>query len=138
MMSIAQPKPFRKLLEGDTNRPIWLIWELLKILFCVLTRCFTGSSSWGSDHTFPALMLGLIEIPAELTPGLTRSYKRQGLELKEKFEKLLDASGDDDCSGVVVLHPAHPLTAPKHSQLLLFFFFNSKITSPLATCFYSI
>jgi len=70
-------------------------------------RLITGTS----DHTFPAVLLGLVEGITDFPPGRAAKWQRVGLELREQFQDLL---GDDG----ILVYPSYPVTAPKHNQPL--------------------
>ncbi|XP_061565484.1 fatty-acid amide hydrolase 2-B [Cololabis saira] len=85
-------------LMGETGRPAWPLWELLKSLI--------GKS----DHTMAAILLGVLET--------TRTSKASPfiIQQKEKLQKEMDALLGTDG---VLLYPSHPRVAPKHHHPLL-------------------
>jgi len=64
-----------------------------------------------SEHTFPAILLGLLEGVTDFPPGRAAKWARIGVELREEMQQLL---GDDG----VLVYPSYPVTAPKHNQPL--------------------
>lgn len=96
MLGAAQGKSsFRRAMQKDS---IWALWsEVFKSLF------------GASEHTIPALALGLIENLGAFTPKRTARAIEAGKALKQKLETALGDNG-------VMLFPSHTVTAPKHNQ----------------------
>jgi len=99
MVAVEQTVPFRVLL-GSEKRTVRCFWEALKI------------AMGGSDHTFPALMLGFSERLPEICTKRAHKFKEIGLSLKKKLNELLN--GD-----TVLLYPTHPVLAPPHDWPIL-------------------
>uniref|UniRef100_A0A8C5I0K7 Fatty-acid amide hydrolase 2-B-like n=1 Tax=Gouania willdenowi TaxID=441366 RepID=A0A8C5I0K7_GOUWI len=90
------PKPFAELMGGP-GPAAWPMWEFLKRLF--------GKS----NHTLPAIFLGLMEMTHPSKPSEFMIQQKQ--QLQRKMDELL---GTD----AVLLYPSHPKVAPHHHQPL--------------------
>ncbi|XP_052811555.1 fatty-acid amide hydrolase 2-like isoform X2 [Mya arenaria] len=100
-MTTAEGKNSFQALLGGENGKINPLVELLKWF----VHC--------SNHTLPAITLGLVE---SLNPLLEGSNKRslKGLEkLEEEMKEMLDENS-------VILYPTHPKIAPYHNQPILY------------------
>jgi fatty acid amide hydrolase 2 len=64
-----------------------------------------------SKHTFPGIMLALVEDVPKLMPARTKRFLQAGRELREE---LVSRIGDG-----ILLYPSHPTVAPKHVRPLL-------------------
>jgi len=64
-----------------------------------------------SDHTFPAVLLGLLEGVTDFPPGRAAKWRKVGLELRTQVHDLLRDDG-------ILVYPSYPVTAPKHNQPL--------------------
>lgn len=101
MMSSAAQKPFCFYM-GNLEAAVNPYWELMKS--CVGL----------SNHTIPAIGLGILEKVESLTPkGVLESFLQMGDELRQELESVLGEDG-------VLLYPSHPSTALNHNQPLLF------------------
>ncbi|MBN1946043.1 MAG: amidase [Bradymonadales bacterium] len=98
MMSLAGGPTFKEHMGGGT--PIKAGRELLRWL------------AGRSDHTFPAIGLGLVESAESLFPGRSASWMRHGQALRRKLTQLLGNDG-------LLLYPPYPEPAPKHNRPLL-------------------
>ena len=98
MMHLAAETPF-SVHMGDGEK-VHCMGELGKLLF--------GQS----QHTLPAVVLGLIEAVSDFPPGRARKFHQMGLDLRAE---MLDLLGDDG----LLVYPSYPVTAPKHRQPLL-------------------
>jgi len=80
-----------------------------------------------SEHTFPLVLLSLLERIPELTPKRTMRLRNDALTLKCQLEDLL---GDDG----VLITPTYPTVAPKHYKAMLppFNFVNCAIYNALS------
>lgn len=101
MMSSAAQKPFCFYL-GNQEASVNPYWELMKA--CVGL----------SNHTIPAIGLGILEKVESVTPkGVLESFLQIGEELRQELESILGEDG-------IVLYPSHPSPALNHNQPLLF------------------
>ena len=101
MMSSAAQKSFCFYM-GNQVSPVNPFWELLKS--CVGL----------SNHTIPAIGLGLLEKFESLTPrSVSESFIQMGEELRLELESILGEDG-------VLLYPSHPSVALDHNIPLLF------------------
>ena len=67
-----------------------------------------------SNHTLPAIGLGMLEKFESLTPkSVSESFIQMGEELQQELESILGEDG-------VLLYPSHPSTALNHNMPLLF------------------
>ncbi|XP_041354859.1 fatty-acid amide hydrolase 2-A-like [Gigantopelta aegis] len=98
-MATAHGTPFASLMAEETGS----------------VNCATELLKWvvgRSDHTLPAIGLGLVE----KLDYLRESYHPKFLDMLEKLElKLQEMLGDNG----VLLYPTHPVIAPYHNQPLL-------------------
>lgn len=62
-----------------------------------------------SDHTFPAILLAMLEKLSKLTPGRNAKMIAMGKELKEELVDLIGPSG-------VMLYPSYATVAPVHHK----------------------
>jgi len=86
---------------GNDKREINPVWETIKWLF------------GASDHTLPALALGLVEkIPKTVSPETVKGFIQEGLALKAELQEILGEKG-------ILLFPSHAKVAPFHHQPLL-------------------
>ncbi|MCB1152353.1 amidase [bacterium] len=65
-----------------------------------------------SNHTFPAIMLGITEAFEHLFPGRIRKFFRLGQELREEMNELVGPKG-------IFLFPSHAYPAPRHNYPLM-------------------
>ncbi len=93
MMHLAHPQPFA--VQLGQGRRISVVWELIK-------WCFGKSA-----HTFPALILALVEA----LPMPNGIFAKQGRQLREE---LIQAIGEDG----VLLYPPYTRAAPRHNHPL--------------------
>lgn len=101
MISSAAQKPFCFYL-GNQEASVNPYWELMKA--CVGL----------SNHTIPAIGLGILEKVESVTPkGVLESFLQIGEELRQELESILGEDG-------IVLYPSHPSPALNHNQPLLF------------------
>ena len=101
MMSSAAQKSFCFYM-GNQEAAVNPFWELMKS--CVGL----------SNHTIPAIGLGMLEKFESLTPkSVSESFIQMAEELRQELESIL---GDDG----VLLYPSHPTTALNHNVPLLF------------------
>ena len=101
MMSSAAQKSFCFYM-GNQEAEINPFWELLK------------SCARLSNHTIPAIGLGMLEKFEALTPKrVSESFIQMGEELREELESILGEDG-------VLLYPSHPSVALNHNLPLLF------------------
>ena len=101
MMSSAAQKSFCYYM-GNQKSPVSPFWELLKACIGL------------SNHTIPAIGLGMLEKVESLTPkSVSESYIRMGEELRLELEAILGEDG-------VLLYPSHPSVAVNHNIPLLF------------------
>uniref|UniRef100_T1JFB4 Amidase domain-containing protein n=1 Tax=Strigamia maritima TaxID=126957 RepID=T1JFB4_STRMM len=98
MTGAGAPKFCEELVErkGKLN----CFWELLK-WFC-----------WCSDHTLPAISLGIVEKFSGPETRMYDSFMNMYTDLSKEFDDLLGSNG-------VFLYPTHPRPAPYHNQPLL-------------------
>ncbi|RMF16888.1 MAG: amidase [Candidatus Dadabacteria bacterium] len=92
------PSSFRTNLQRPRLRDLWAQTALW------LAR--------NSEHTIPALILGLVENLGDLAPARKRAAIEAGLELRETIERDLGDNG-------IMLYPSYVRPAPKHVQPLL-------------------
>lgn len=75
-----------------------------------LLRLATGRSS----HTFPAVMLAVLERLTDLAPGYNEEMMARGRALKAELDALLSIEDGP----VIMLYPSFPCAAPRHDLLL--------------------
>ena len=99
MLRLAGGPSFKSLMGGgpEVNAPA----ELLR---------WFGARS---DHTLPAIGLGLLESLEGLAPGRSAHWMRRGLALKQELATLLGNDG-------LLLYPPYTRPAPRHRTPLLF------------------
>ncbi|GLD53845.1 fatty-acid amide hydrolase 2 [Lates japonicus] len=90
------PLPFAMLM-GESGRPVWPLWELLKWMM--------GKS----EHTMAAIGLALLEMTHVSKPSAFIIQQKE--KLQKEVEELLGTDG-------VFLYPSHPRVAPKHHHPL--------------------
>ena len=96
-MSCEKAEPFRKTIRENLGFML-ILWEVLKSIFGF------------SVHTFPALLLALVEeIPTKYFPDTDRKLKLLGDSLKAKLHKQLD-------EGCVLITPSVLTPAPLHGE----------------------
>jgi len=101
MMCSAAQQPFCFYM-GNQESTVNPFWELLKS--CVGL----------SNHTIPAIGLGMLEKFESLTPrSVSESFIKMGEELRLELESILGEDG-------VLLYPSHPSLALNHNVPLLF------------------
>ena len=66
----------------------------------------------GSNHTFPAIMLGLLESLGDYMPGYQKRFAKEGERLKQDLAHLLG-------SNTVILYPPYTSAAPRHGKALM-------------------
>lgn len=98
MLEAAGGPTFSELLGG--GKPVHASWELLKWIIGVQDK-----------HTFPAIMLGLIEGIPKLTPDKSKRLVSIGKKLQQEVHELLGDNG-------VLIVPTYPVEAPKHNMPL--------------------
>jgi fatty acid amide hydrolase 2 len=64
-----------------------------------------------SEHTFPAIVLAVIERFPALMPARTEKFAKLGQELRAEFDEALGEDG-------IMLFPSYPNTAPAHNKPL--------------------
>ena len=64
-----------------------------------------------SNHTFPAIGLGLLESLGDLLPGQEKKFLSMANDFRDELDEAL---GDDG----VMLHPPYPTAAPLHTKAL--------------------
>lgn len=88
-------------LMGAEKKAINPFWEIIKS--CVGT----------SNHTFPAIGLGIVEKFQSLVPqSVSDSFVKMAEELEDELNSMLGDNG-------VLLYPSHPTVAPTHNTPLL-------------------
>uniref|UniRef100_A0A3Q3JS04 Amidase domain-containing protein n=2 Tax=Monopterus albus TaxID=43700 RepID=A0A3Q3JS04_MONAL len=88
--------PFATLM-GDSGPPKWPLWELLKRMM--------GKS----DHTMPAILVGLMEMIKPSKPSAFIIQQKE--KLQKEVEELLGTDG-------VFFYPSHTRVAPRHHHPL--------------------
>ena len=100
MMASAGGPSFCDLM-GKEESSVNPFWEMLKC--CVQM----------SNHTFPAIGLGIVEKFQALVPrSMSEPFLRMAEELRDELNSLLGDNG-------VLLYPSHPTMAPTHNTPLL-------------------
>ncbi|GFN87654.1 fatty-acid amide hydrolase 2-a [Plakobranchus ocellatus] len=123
LMNLSDETKFAKIIAGENPKPVNCILEL-------------GKSAIGmSKHTFPALLLGVVD---DFGPNLTKARDIKAVEILKKLKKELieemkkgkeengrqNVDGENEAEGhvgenyqgTVLLYPSHPKIAPYHSH----------------------
>ncbi|CAH1228929.1 FAAH2 [Branchiostoma lanceolatum] len=100
MSESADNQTFCELMSHNESNPVNPYKEFVKWMF--------GKS----EHTLPAIGLGMTEKVTQLTTEQNKNFIKMCANLKTEFENMLGEKG-------ILFYPSHPKPAPKHNAPLL-------------------